>query len=109
MTITATDFQLSVNEYFTKLIQGEKVVIERYGKKFAVLLSYDDYQALKNQLDEQKQQLKEVSSQEEVSRVSEHDQKISTKEESHSKTDEINLTLDSADAQKLIKLMLKAA
>lgn len=41
MTITATDFQLHVNEYFTRLMQGEEIIIERYGKKFAVLLPYD--------------------------------------------------------------------
>lgn len=38
--ITATDFQLRVNEYFTKILQGENIVIERYGKKFAVLTPY---------------------------------------------------------------------
>lgn len=44
MIITATDFQLSVNEYFTKLMQGEEVIIERYGKKFAVLIPFDQYE-----------------------------------------------------------------
>ncbi len=41
MTISATDFQLRVNEYFTKLMQGEEIVIERYGKKFAKLVPYE--------------------------------------------------------------------
>lgn len=43
MIISATDFQLRVNEYFTKLIQGEEIIIERYGKKFAVLLPFEKY------------------------------------------------------------------
>lgn len=49
MIITATDFQLRVNEYFTRLMQGEEIVIERYGKKFAVLVAYDEYQKLLGQ------------------------------------------------------------
>jgi PHD/YefM family antitoxin component YafN of YafNO toxin-antitoxin module len=49
MIITATDFQLSVNEYFTKLMQGEEIIIERYGKKFAVLIPYDEYVSKANQ------------------------------------------------------------
>lgn len=48
MKISATDFQLRVNEFFTKLVQGEEVIINRYGKEFAVLLSYDQYQSLKD-------------------------------------------------------------
>jgi len=43
MVISATDFQLRVNEYFTKLVKGEEIVIERYGKKFAVLISHEEY------------------------------------------------------------------
>lgn len=45
MVITATDFQLSVNEYFTRLMKGEEIIIERYGKKFAVLVPYERYAA----------------------------------------------------------------
>ncbi len=46
MVISATDFQLRVNEYFTKIIKGKDVVIERYGEKFAVLISYEKYKKI---------------------------------------------------------------
>jgi PHD/YefM family antitoxin component YafN of YafNO toxin-antitoxin module len=63
MIITATDFQLSVNEYFTKLMQGEEIIIERYGKKFAVLVPYDTYeksQDLHSDKDEQQVATKKI-------------------------------------------------
>ncbi len=42
MNITATQFQLSVNEYFSKLSQGEDIVISRYGRPFARLVPFED-------------------------------------------------------------------
>lgn len=50
MKITATDFQLRVNEYFTKLMQGEEIIIERYGKQFAVLVPFEEYQKIQERL-----------------------------------------------------------
>jgi PHD/YefM family antitoxin component YafN of YafNO toxin-antitoxin module len=84
MIITATDFQLSVNEYFTKIMQGEEIIVERYGKKFAVLVPYEEYISTNDQI---------VPSE-------------STESESEEKLELDGLKLSQAETMKLIKLLL---
>jgi PHD/YefM family antitoxin component YafN of YafNO toxin-antitoxin module len=95
MKITATDFQLRVNEYFTKIVKGERVVIERYGKEFAVLLSFDDYQRLLAK--------SETNTNDVNTSTAKVNYQVSDSEVTPAATDE----LTPSELKKLIKLLLK--
>ncbi|MFW5702981.1 MAG: type II toxin-antitoxin system Phd/YefM family antitoxin [Candidatus Dojkabacteria bacterium] len=89
MIITATDFQLRVNEYFTKLMKGEEIIIERYGKNFAVLVPYDEYQKM-------------VGGDQNEKGSSQH---VAASDEVPSKT-KVGGSLDSGEVLKLLKKLL---
>jgi PHD/YefM family antitoxin component YafN of YafNO toxin-antitoxin module len=110
MTISATDFQLRVNEYFNKLIQGEDVIIERYNNKFAVLVSYEKYlEKFKEESEKVGQREKESqkgsqkASQKEQENQAEHESVIEQKDS----TDENPMQLTQEELMKLLKLLLK--
>lgn len=95
MNITATQFQLSVNEYFSKLSQGEDIVISRYGRPFARLVPFEE----KVDKTEDKIQLKNTK----VSTVKEEVEEIAEKDDLESTTND--LTKD--ELVKIVKLLIK--
>ncbi len=95
MNITATQFQLSVNEYFSKLSQGEDIVISRYGRPFARLVPF-----------EEKTEKGTNMAAVENSKISTPSEEIEeVKEKSEVETNSIDLSKD--ELVKIVKLLIK--
>jgi antitoxin (DNA-binding transcriptional repressor) of toxin-antitoxin stability system len=95
MNITATQFQLSVNEYFSKLSQGEDIVISRYGRPFARLVPFEE-KAEDDVTDETAENSKLSTPKVDIEEVKEK-----------SETESTAVDLSKSDLVKIVKLLIK--